>query len=66
MRPFRKGAGSTKIERTTVGRENGEGFIDRVLLEQGRKQQFVFLDIIDLKVRGGIKDLDAVAVGTME
>ena len=56
----------TIIERTTISREDGEGLIDGVLLEQGRQQQLVFLNVIDLKVGGGIKDLDTVAVSTVE
>ena len=56
----------TEIERAAVGREDGIGLVDGVLLEQGRKDQLVFLDIIDLKVGGGVEDLDAVAVGTVE
>lgn len=34
--------------------------------EKGREQQFILLDIIYLKIGGGIEDLDTVAVGTVE
>ena len=66
MTALGQGAGRTEIERAAVGREDGEGLIDRVLLEKGRKQQFIFLNIIDLEVGGIVKDLDTVAVGTVE
>ena len=61
-----QGAGSTEIERTAVGRENRISLIDRFLLEKGRKNQLVFLDVVDLKVGGLIKDLNTIAVGAME
>ena len=61
-----KGTGRTEIERTAIGGEDGEGLIDGVLLEQGRQQQLVVVDVVDQKVGSGIKDLDAVGVGTME
>ena len=38
MTVLRNGLGCTEIERTAVGRENGKGLINRVLLEKGRKQ----------------------------
>lgn len=63
---LRECASSTKIKRTSVSGENGIGLINRVLLKKRRKQQLIFLDIIDLKVGGGIEDLDTVAVSTME
>ena len=66
MTSLRKSAGCTEIERTAVGRENGIGFVDGVLLEQGRQYQFVFLNVVDLQVGGFVKDLDAVMVCTVE
>ena len=36
------------------------------MLEQGRKQQLIFLYVIDLEVGGSIKNLDTVVVGSME
>ena len=59
-------SGGTVIERATVGREDREGLVDRVLLEKRRKQQLVLLYIVDLQVGGGIKDLDTVAVSIVE
>ena len=58
--------GGTEIERTAVGGEDGIGLKDRVPFEQGREQQFVFLDVVDLEVGGLIEDLDTVTVGIME
>ena len=58
--------GRTEIERTPIGRKDGEGLVDRILLEQGGEQEFVFLCVVDLKVGGGIKDLDTVGAGAME
>ena len=36
------------------------------MLEKGRKQQLIFLDVVDLKIGGFIEDLNAVTVGTVE
>ena len=47
-------------------REDGIGLINRVLLEQGQEQQLVLLDIVDLEVGSGIKDLDTIVVSTVE
>ena len=58
--------GCTEIERTTIGRENGIGLINRLLLEKRRKYQLILVDIIDLKVGSFIKHLNTVAVGSME
>ena len=38
MTVLRNCLGRTEIERTAVGRENGKGLINRVLLENGLKQ----------------------------
>jgi hypothetical protein len=66
MTALRQSACRTEIKRTAVCRENGECLIYRVIFEKGREQQLIFLNVIDLKVGGCIKDLDAVVVGTME
>ena len=63
---FGECAGGTEIERTPVGREHREGLVNGVLLEQGREQQLVLLDVIDLNVGGFVEDLNAITVGTME
>ena len=60
------GAGGTEIKRTSVGREDGEGLVDGVLFEQGREDELVFLDVVNLNVGGFIEHLDAVGVGTVE
>ena len=66
MVAFRECAGSTEEERTAVGREDGKCLVDGVLLEKGRKDQLVLLDIIDLQVGGFVEDLNAVGVDAME
>ena len=66
MAVLRKGTSCTEIERAAISREDWEGLIDRVLLEQGRKQQLILLDVIDLEVGSGIKHLNTVVVSTME
>ena len=60
------GTSCTEIDGAAVGREYWEGLEDRVLLEQGREQQLVLLDVIDLNVGGFVEDLNTVTVGTME
>ena len=59
-------AGGTEIDRVPVSRENRIGLIDRVLLEQGRKQQFVFLYVVDLQVGGRVENLNAIRVSAVE
>ena len=61
-----KGLCRTEIERAAIGRKDWVGLVDGVLLQNRRKNQLIFLNIVDLQIGGFVEDLDAVTVSTME
>ena len=66
MTSLGKGAGCTEIDRTPIGREDGESLIDGILLDKGREQELILLDVVDLEVGGFIEDLNTVGMGTVK
>ena len=66
MIALRECTGRTEIKRPTVSRKDGVGLIDGILLEQGRKQQLILFNVVNLEVRGVIEDLDTIGMSTVE